>query len=119
VPENGAIGIEISARLEMGRISGTLTLHGGPMAARIQAIQGKYSEASGIPRRGAHGMADFGSVAAIGTSLSRAQFEAAYQGAVLGQLRDAIDLEGQLAVQLIQSAVVAGGDVGQNLDISV
>jgi hypothetical protein len=64
-------------------------------------------------------MADFGSVAAIGTSLSRVQFEAAYQGAVVGQLRDAIELEGDLAVKLIQSAVIAGGPIGQNLDVSV
>ena len=63
-------------------------------------------------------MADFGSVAAIGSSLSRVQFETAYQGAVFRQQRDMIDLEGQLAVQLIQSAAIPGGDIGQNLDVS-
>ena len=62
-------------------------------------------------------MADFGSVAAVGTALSRTQFEAAYQGAALRTLRDAIDLEGQLAVQLIQSAVITDPGVGRNLDV--
>lgn len=62
-------------------------------------------------------MADVGSVAAIGGALSRVEFETAYQGAVLRNQKDAIDLQGQLAVQLIQSASVPGGDIGQNLDV--
>lgn len=62
-------------------------------------------------------MANVAAIGAASTALSRLEFETAYQAATLRQTRDAMDLQGQQAVQLIQSAALPPGDIGQNLNL--
>jgi hypothetical protein len=56
-------------------------------------------------------------VAAVG--LQGVRIAAEINAALLRTQHDAIELEGQLAVQLIQSAVITDSDVGGNLDVIV
>ncbi|MBI2424642.1 MAG: hypothetical protein HYV27_17560 [Candidatus Hydrogenedentes bacterium] len=59
-------------------------------------------------------MAGIPSIGGIGA----AQFQAQYQAATLKLQKDAIDLQGDLALQLIASASVPTG-TGQNLDLQI
>ncbi len=63
-------------------------------------------------------MAGASSIAALGAGLESARLETEYQALALRRQVDALNLQGDLALQLIQSAVITDQAVGANLDVT-
>ncbi|MBN2309453.1 MAG: hypothetical protein JXR94_10810 [Candidatus Hydrogenedentes bacterium] len=62
-------------------------------------------------------MSDISSVSSVGTGLRAVQFQAEYQAAVLREQKQVIEDVGNAALQLIQAALAADPDLGQNLHV--
>ncbi len=63
-------------------------------------------------------MAGVSSIAALGAGLESARLATEYQALALRKQVEALNLQGDLALQLIQSAVVSDAAVGANLDVT-
>ncbi len=63
-------------------------------------------------------MAGVSSIAALGAGLESARLATEYQALALRKQVEALNLQGDLALQLIQSAVVTDAAVGANLDVT-
>lgn len=64
-------------------------------------------------------MAGVSSIAALGAGLESARLATEYQTLALRKQVEALNLQGDLALQLIESAVITDAAVGANLDVSV
>ncbi|MCC6489516.1 MAG: hypothetical protein IT365_13265 [Candidatus Hydrogenedentes bacterium] len=62
-------------------------------------------------------MAGISSISGIGAGIEAIRLETEFQALALRRQVDALNLQGDLAIQLIQSAVVTDPSVGQNLDV--
>ncbi|GMV91134.1 MAG: hypothetical protein AMXMBFR82_09120 [Candidatus Hydrogenedentota bacterium] len=63
-------------------------------------------------------MAGVSSIAALGAGLESARLATEYQALALRKQVEALNLQGDLALQLIQSAVITDSAVGANLDVT-
>ncbi len=63
-------------------------------------------------------MAGISSVAAVGNGTSPTQFEAEYTARAAKMAKDAVDMEGDMALKLIESASV-DAKVGQRLNMKI
>lgn len=63
-------------------------------------------------------MAGASSIAALGASLKSARLATEFQALAIRRQVDALNLQGDLAIQLIQSAVITDPSVGTNLDVT-
>lgn len=64
-------------------------------------------------------MAGIGPTGSVGVGIAGARIDAQLQVAAVKRVNDAAKLQGNLALQLIQSATSADPDVGANLNVSV
>lgn len=64
-------------------------------------------------------MAGVSSIAALSAGLENARLATEIQALAIRRQVDALNLQGELAIQLIQSAVITDPAVGANLDVSV
>jgi hypothetical protein len=64
-------------------------------------------------------MAGVSSIAALSAGLESARLATEFQALAIRRQVDALNLEGGLAIQLIQAAVITDAAVGSNLDVSV
>ena len=62
-------------------------------------------------------MAGISSIAALGAGLESARLATEYQALAIRRQVDALNLQGDLALQLIESAVVTDAAVGGNLNV--
>ena len=62
-------------------------------------------------------MAGISSISGIGAGIEAIRLETEFQALAIRRQVDALNLQGDLAIQLIQSAVVTDPSVGQNLDV--
>ena len=62
-------------------------------------------------------MAGISSISGIGAGIEAVRLETEFQALALRRQVDALNLQGDLAIQLIQSAVVTDPSVGQSLDV--
>jgi hypothetical protein len=63
-------------------------------------------------------MAGISSIAALGASLESARLATEFQALAIRRQVDALNLQGDLALQLIRTAVVSDAAVGANLDVT-
>jgi len=63
-------------------------------------------------------MAGISSIAALGAGLEGARLATEYEALAIQRQVDALNLQGDLALQLIESAVVADAAVGANLNVT-
>jgi hypothetical protein len=64
-------------------------------------------------------MAGVSSIAALSAGLESAHLATEFQALAIRRQVDALNLQGDLAILLIQSAVITDPAVGANLDVSV
>lgn len=62
-------------------------------------------------------MAGASSISGIGAGIEAIRLQTEFQALAIRRQVDTLNLQGDLALQLIQSAVVSDPSVGQNLDV--